>query len=733
MNCYNWLKSVMLQDHPQLLGCYCCTVYKKKVPLSGCAVLTTRHILTTATSTELVLKELDEDVETLEGILGAWYDISQYSSNNSVYMTPARIHYHPKYIMPENVNASHPIPGVFDLAVWASTVPFYRHYWDYKLGYINTYVCNRAGSYCEKQEDVKTRDTIAFECATCLGLEIISSRSHSQSSKRRQPNELTDARRFFHPEAATILLTFWSTCHDSSNKSHFQFCNDVTYVWHLGAPLDLIIPSLILKLSKFSEVSINLILFLCRLQFGSPTLGSVKQPVAIIVGFQFILWYKRKPSPFYKYAVKTQKYTGKCPKVSLIRLYHFLVHNLYSVSLGITADIKLQYSGPSFPIQRGVKQGDPLSPKLFTSTLEEVFKGLAVSWVAKGIDVGGRKLSNLRFADEIVLFAPSAAELKQMLQDLSNASLQVGLEMNRAKTQVMTNSRNRRSIDVDGQSIQYVDEYIYLGQLVSFSNRQDKEIERRVQNAWKSYWSMKELMKGNLPLSLKRKLVDMCILPVLTYGAQAWSLTEIQKSKLKVCQRAMERSILGIKLTDRIRNTTLRSKTRIADVGEKTARLKWDWAGHVYRMHPERWASIATKWMLHIYIHYFQTEWGWFFCVWGRWAALGLDSGAALHRATQGQSWLYDGLLGMHAFSMDLRAKELTHYFTPLENHAVLSWLYDAYMGREDYRWLDDRFDNTEWAAPLPKKGVKITWLYNRHTTFWWYDVGFEPPIFYKK
>ncbi|XP_047998342.1 uncharacterized protein LOC125235798 [Leguminivora glycinivorella] len=158
---------------------------------------------------------------------------------------------------------------------------------------------------------------------------------------------------------------------------------------------------------------------------------------------------------------------------------------------------------------------------------------------------------------------------------------------------LMTNSKKRNPITVDGQPIHYVDEYIYLGQLVSFSNRQDKEIERRVGNAWKSYWSMKELMKGNLPLSLKRKLVDMCILPVLTYGAQTWSLTESQKSKLKVCQRDIERSILGVKRTDRIRNTTLRSKTRIADVGERTARLKWDWAGHVCRMHPDRWASLA--------------------------------------------------------------------------------------------------------------------------------------------
>ncbi|XP_063362833.1 uncharacterized protein LOC134651663 [Cydia amplana] len=50
--------------------------------------------------------------------------------------------------------------------------------------------------------------------------------------------------------------------------------------------------------------------------------------------------------------------------------------------------------------------------------------------------------------------------------------------------------------------------------------RQGKEVDRRTENAWKSYWSMKHLMKGDLPLSLKRRLMDMCILPVLTYGAQ---------------------------------------------------------------------------------------------------------------------------------------------------------------------------------------------------------------------
>ncbi|KAI8441227.1 hypothetical protein MSG28_014876 [Choristoneura fumiferana] len=122
------------------------------------------------------------------------------------------------------------------------------------------------------------------------------------------------------------------------------------------------------------------------------------------------------------------------------------------------------------------------------------------------------------------------------------------------------------------------------------------DLKKKLAALQTNFWSIKKLLKGNLPLSLKRKLVDSSILPILTYGAQTWSLTEIQKSKLKVCQRAMERSILSVKRTDRIRNTTLRSKTCIADVGRETARLKWDWAGHICRMHPKRWAQVTTQW-----------------------------------------------------------------------------------------------------------------------------------------
>lgn len=58
--------------------------------------------------------------------------------------------------------------------------------------------------------------------------------------------------------------------------------------------------------------------------------------------------------------------------------------------------------------------------------------------------------------------------------------------MNHSKTQRMTNHTKRR-VMVDERDLQYEDESIYLSQIVSFKNRQEKEVERRILNAWKSF------------------------------------------------------------------------------------------------------------------------------------------------------------------------------------------------------------------------------------------------------
>jgi hypothetical protein len=55
------------------------------------------------------------------------------------------------------------------------------------------------------------------------------------------------------------------------------------------------------------------------------------------------------------------------------------------------------------PLHRGVRQGDVISPKLFTNAMKDMFKTL--SWKGRGININGEYISPLRFADDIVIMA----------------------------------------------------------------------------------------------------------------------------------------------------------------------------------------------------------------------------------------------------------------------------------------------------------------------------------------
>lgn len=271
--------------------------------------------------------------------------------------------------------------------------------------------------------------------------------------------------------------------------------------------------------------------------------------------------------------------------------YIRLLANIY---LNSYAKIKTDKEGPRFQLQRGVKQGDPLSPKLFTCLLEEVFREL--NWQNQGININGKRLSNLRFADDIILFSYSAKELETMLQELQTLCQHVGLQINMSKTQVMTN-KTKTLIEIGTETIKYVDEYIYLGQTISFHNSTHKEINRRVSQAWKAFWSLSFiLMDKSQKIRTKSEILNSCILPVLTYGSQTWTLTQRQKTLLQVTQRKMERKILNISIKDRIRNAEIRQTTQIKDVISTAEALKWKWAGHTARLDQDRWAYVATTW-----------------------------------------------------------------------------------------------------------------------------------------
>ncbi|CAH2085229.1 unnamed protein product [Euphydryas editha] len=242
-------------------------------------------------------------------------------------------------------------------------------------------------------------------------------------------------------------------------------------------------------------------------------------------------------------------------------------HKYIRIIRNSSAKIKLEREGSEIRIERGVRQGDPLSPKLFSAVLEEIFKIL--KWKNYGLNINGENLNHL--------------------------SRKVGLLMNTLKTKVMTNSK-REPIIINGNEIEYVEEYTYLGQVVSPTDLTSKEINTRIGNAWKRYWSLREIMKNKeISKAIKIRIYNTCILPILTYVCQTWAVTKAHNQNLEVCHRSMERSMLKIRKSDKIRNKYVRKITKLENITYTIRKNKWRWTGHTLRG-SEKWSKTVMSW-----------------------------------------------------------------------------------------------------------------------------------------
>ncbi len=92
-------------------------------------------------------------------------------------------------------------------------------------------------------------------------------------------------------------------------------------------------------------------------------------------------------------------------------------------------------------------------------------------------------------------------------------------------------------------------------------------------------------------------MLEFCIISSLVHGAQTWTLNKTQASKLQATQRSMERSNLGIRRKDRIRNVSMRGKTHMKDVIYVIKRAKLKCARHVARTKEDTWSKWVMDWL----------------------------------------------------------------------------------------------------------------------------------------
>ncbi|CAH2268931.1 jg6958 [Pararge aegeria aegeria] len=82
----------------------------------------------------------------------------------------------------------------------------------------------------------------------------------------------------------------------------------------------------------------------------------------------------------------------------------------------------------------------------------------------------------------------------------------------------------------------------------------------------------------------------------MTYGSETWSLTMGLIRRLRVIQRVMGRTVLGVSLRDQIRSVEIRRRTRVTGLAQRVAKLKWQWAGHIVRRKDGRCGPKVLEW-----------------------------------------------------------------------------------------------------------------------------------------
>ena len=96
-----------------------------------------------------------------------------------------------------------------------------------------------------------------------------------------------------------------------------------------------------------------------------------------------------------------------------------------------------------------------------------------------GIKIAGRNINNLRYADDTTLLAESEEELKSLLMKVKEESEKVGLKLNIQKTKIMT-SGPVTSWKIDGQTVEMVADFIFLGSKITADGDCSHEIKSRL-------------------------------------------------------------------------------------------------------------------------------------------------------------------------------------------------------------------------------------------------------------
>ena len=141
-----------------------------------------------------------------------------------------------------------------------------------------------------------------------------------------------------------------------------------------------------------------------------------------------------------------------------------------------------------------------------------------------GIKIAGRNINNLRYADDTTLMAESEEELKSLLMKVKEESEKPVLKLNIQKTKIMA-SGPITSWQIDGETVETVTDFIFLGSKITADGDCSHEIKRHLLLGRKLMINLDSILKNReITLPTKVHLVKAVIFPVVMYRCESWTI-----------------------------------------------------------------------------------------------------------------------------------------------------------------------------------------------------------------
>jgi hypothetical protein len=250
----------------------------------------------------------------------------------------------------------------------------------------------------------------------------------------------------------------------------------------------------------------------------------------------------------------------------------------------------------NFPTRSGVRQGCPLSPFLFNFIIDEIMTRTLEGLQNPGVRiVAGENLVDLEYADDIVLIFEKECEAQVFLDELTKVISSFGMRFAPKKCKVMLQDVQRpiMPLEIQGESLEFVERFTYLGSCISTDCNVANEVNARISKARIVFANLRHLWRQTgISLTLKGRVYRATVRAVLLYGSETWSLRAEDLRRLQVFDNRCLRTIARVGWRQRIRNELVRKRVfgflAGTSIEECIQQNKLRWLGHVLRMPSHR-------------------------------------------------------------------------------------------------------------------------------------------------